>query len=219
MTDRYRANGYVSWSGDGRVGELLAGTRHVLGPGAAIPVAEFESSGRVGIPAGRNRRRRGCGRGCGGGCCRCCRGGRCGGCCRGCGPDGLGCRLVRGCPCCCARRLHTGRLGSGRGRLGRDRPTRRLADRLGCLLGLFFGLGGHFLGRRLGLGRQDECRGRGVVLVVFHIGGVGRLRRLGGSILVAVRKAVTSPPVGTMATTDQPSADLAVSLVARADGS
>jgi hypothetical protein len=34
-----------------------------------------------------------------------------------------------------------------------------------------------------------------------------------------VRKAVTSPPVGTMATTDQPSADLAVSLVARADGS
>ena len=30
---------------------------------------------------------------------------------------------------------------------------------------------------------------------------------------------MTSPPVGTMATTDQPSAALAVSLVARADGS
>jgi hypothetical protein len=34
-----------------------------------------------------------------------------------------------------------------------------------------------------------------------------------------VTNAVTSPPVGTMATTDQPSAALAVSLVARAEGS
>jgi hypothetical protein len=37
--------------------------------------------------------------------------------------------------------------------------------------------------------------------------------------LSRLRNAVTSPPVGTMATTDQPSAALAVSFVARAEGS
>src|SRR4029079_18714759 len=37
--------------------------------------------------------------------------------------------------------------------------------------------------------------------------------------LSRVRNAVTSPPVGTMATTDHPSAALAVSFVARAEGS
>ena len=34
-----------------------------------------------------------------------------------------------------------------------------------------------------------------------------------------LRKAVTSPPVGTMATTTQPSADFSVSCAARAEGS
>jgi hypothetical protein len=34
-----------------------------------------------------------------------------------------------------------------------------------------------------------------------------------------LRKAVTSPPVGTMLTMDQPSADFSVSLAARAAGS
>jgi hypothetical protein len=36
---------------------------------------------------------------------------------------------------------------------------------------------------------------------------------------VRLRKAVTSPPVGTIATTSQPSADLSLSLVARLAGS
>ena len=38
-----------------RVGELLAGARDTLGPGTAIPVAQLEAAGRVGVPAGENR--------------------------------------------------------------------------------------------------------------------------------------------------------------------
>ena len=43
-------------SGDRRVGELLARTRHVLGPRSAVPVAQLETARRVGIPAGRHGR-------------------------------------------------------------------------------------------------------------------------------------------------------------------
>src|SRR5262245_54887589 len=44
-------------SGDGRVGVLLAGPGHVLGPLRAVPVAQLVASRRIGVPAG------GCGRG------------------------------------------------------------------------------------------------------------------------------------------------------------
>ena len=41
-----------SASGDGRVGVLLAGARHVLGPRRAVPVAQLVAAGRVGVPPG-----------------------------------------------------------------------------------------------------------------------------------------------------------------------
>ena len=40
-------------SGDGRVGVLLACPRDVLGPRRAVPVAQLEATGRVGVPARR----------------------------------------------------------------------------------------------------------------------------------------------------------------------
>ena len=42
-------------SGDRGIGELLTGTRHVLGPGAAVPVAQLVATRRIGVPPGRNR--------------------------------------------------------------------------------------------------------------------------------------------------------------------
>ena len=37
--------------GDRRVGELLALAGHVLGPGRTVPVAHFEATGRIRVPA------------------------------------------------------------------------------------------------------------------------------------------------------------------------
>ena len=55
--DRGAAGGRVAGrSGDGRVGVLLAAARHVLGPRRAVPVAQLEAAGRVGVPAGGHRR-------------------------------------------------------------------------------------------------------------------------------------------------------------------
>ena len=42
------------------VGVLLTGARNVLGPGAAIPVAQVEATSRVGVPTRGNSRCRGC---------------------------------------------------------------------------------------------------------------------------------------------------------------
>jgi len=50
-------------SGDRRIGELLTGARHVLGPGIAVPVAQLVPTRRVGVPARRNGRLRRCGLG------------------------------------------------------------------------------------------------------------------------------------------------------------
>ena len=47
MTERRCAHGL----GDGRVGRLLSRPRHVLGPFVSVPVAEFKSTRRVGVPA------------------------------------------------------------------------------------------------------------------------------------------------------------------------
>ena len=185
-------------SGDGRVGVLLAGARHVLGPRRAVPVAQLEAAGRVGVPPGRDRRRA-----------------------RRAGRRARRAGLTRRGPC---------RATGGRRRRAGPLPHELVepgsvddGPQLPALLAAGAapqpdGSAGE-LADPDALGELSACSPAAEEAAHVLVGSVDDVLEEVDDAVSRFRNAVTSLPVGTMATTSQPSPDFSVSLAASVDAS